>query len=230
MRSPSRRCVVLFARPARAEARRKGLPAAEPLFRAVERRLRQSIARVGGVDLLRCAPDACAPGEGRIPQRGPDFATRLANAFADARALGYEQVLVIPGDVPGLDEGPIGRALALLRRVPAVLGPSPDGGVYLIGCAGPADALLQGVRWCTPHVRRDLQARAPGAALLPWRADVDRAQDLSRLRHDEVVPAELRALVASAPLPPRTLAFAAGAIRSRLARAPERPRGPPPLP
>jgi glycosyltransferase A (GT-A) superfamily protein (DUF2064 family) len=228
MRSPSRRCVVLFARAPRAEARRKSLPSAEPLFRAVRQRVRQAIARVAGVDLLCCGPDAAAsPGELRLPQRGIDFAARLANAFADARALGYEEVLVVPGDVPGLDERTIARAFALLRRSPVVLGPSPDGGVYLIGCRGPADALLRGVRWRTTHVTRDLLERAPGAVLLAGRADVDRARDLARLRRDPGVPSDLRALVASAPTPARVLAFEARAPRGRVVAAPDPPRGPP---
>jgi 2-phospho-L-lactate guanylyltransferase (CobY/MobA/RfbA family) len=228
MRSPSRRCVVLFARAPRAEARRKALPAAEPLFHAVAQRVRQAVARVEDVDLLCCGPDSAGPRDERdIPQRGSDFAARLANAFGDARALGYDEVVVIPGDVPGLDERLLARAFELLALSPVVLGPSPDGGVYLIGCRGPADRLLQGVRWRTSHVTRDLLARAPGAARLDRRADVDGARDLSQVRRDTRVPLELRALVASAPLPARALAFEVRAIRNRDAAPPERPRGPP---
>jgi 2-phospho-L-lactate guanylyltransferase (CobY/MobA/RfbA family) len=228
MRSPCRRCVVLFARAPRAEARLKGVPAAEPLFRAVARSVRHSVARVPGVDLLCCGPDAAGSrGERRMPQRGVDFAERLANAFADARALGYERVVVIPGDVPGLDDRTIARAFALLRRSPVVLGPSPDGGVYLIGCRGAADGLLRGVRGRPPHVTRARRARAPEAALLAGRADVDRPRDLWRLRRDECVPPELRALVVSAPRPAPALAFEARPARGRLAAAPDHPRGPP---
>lgn len=230
MRSPSRRCVVLFARAPRAEARRKGLPAAEELFRAVRRQVSQSIARLRGVDLVCCAPGAArTTGERHIPQRGPDFAARLAHAFADARSLGYEEVVVVPGDVPNLDERTIARAFDRLRRFSVVLGPSPDGGVYLIGCRGAADDLLRGVRWCSAQVTRDLLARAPDASLLDRRGDLDRARDLSRLRRDESVPWELRALLCSAPRPARALAFEASPMRCRIQAAPDPPRGPPVL-
>ena len=225
MRSSVRRCVVLFARAPRVEATRKGLRSAEILFDAIAQRLRRSVCRVAGVDLLCCGVDA--PDERSIPQHGASFAERLANAFADARALGYEQVVVVPGDVPGLDHRAIGRAFASLRRAPVVLGPSPDGGVYLLGCRGPADVVLAGVRWCTSHVTRDLLKRAPDAARLDAHADVDHARDLSRLRRDASVPAELRALVALAHVHAPGLAFEAGAIHGREAADPEPPRGPP---
>jgi 2-phospho-L-lactate guanylyltransferase (CobY/MobA/RfbA family) len=230
MRSPSRRCVVLFARAPRAEARRKSLPAAEALFRAVARHVRQEVALLPRVDLLCCAPGVTpAPDGRRISQRGHDFASRLARAFADARALGYDDVVVIPGDVPGIDARTIARAFDRLRTTPVVLGPSPDGGVYLIGCHGSADGLLRGVRWCTPHVTRDLLARAPGAALLDQRRDVDGPRDLSRVRHDASVPCELRALVAFTVRPVGSLAFAAAPMHGRAAAAPDPPRGPPVL-
>jgi hypothetical protein len=230
MRPPSRRCVVLFARAPRAEARHKSLPAAEALFRAVARHVRREVARLHGVDLLCCAPGvAPAPDGRRLPQRGDDFASRLAHAFADARALGYDDVVVVPGDVPGLDAHTLRRAFERLRTMPVVLGPSPDGGVYLIACRGPADAVLAGVRWCSAHVMHDLLARAPGAALLDRRHDVDGARDVDRLRRDPSLSCELRALLTLASRPAASLAFAAVRVRGRIAAAPDPPRGPPVL-
>jgi glycosyltransferase A (GT-A) superfamily protein (DUF2064 family) len=116
-----------------------------------------------------------------LPQRGADFGERLRNAFADARALGYETIVVVPGDVPGLGLPQLRRAFDLLRDHTVVLGPSPDGGVYLLGCRGPSAHVLAGVRWQTSFVLHDLLARSGTAPLLPALGDLDCAADLPRL-------------------------------------------------
>lgn len=179
MRPPSqrnRRCVLVFARPPRAEARAKGLRSAEPVFRFASRRLAAAVAALAGVDIL-----PVGGGSGALRQRGQDFGERLRNAFGDARALGYETIVVVPGDVPGLGFLQLRRAFDLLRERSVVLGPSPDGGVYLLGCRGPADHVLAGVRWQTGFVLHDLLARAGAAPLLPALGDLDSPSDLPRL-------------------------------------------------
>jgi hypothetical protein len=153
----------------------KGLPSAEPLFRLAGHRLAAAVAALPDVDLLAVG------GAGPLLQRGSDFGERLRNAFADARALGYETIVIVPGDVPGLGLPELRRAFDLLRDRPVVLGPSPDGGVYLLGCRGPSDHVLAGVRWQTGFVLHDLLARAGTAPLLPALGDLDCAADLPRL-------------------------------------------------
>ncbi|HEY7516222.1 MAG TPA: DUF2064 domain-containing protein [Vicinamibacteria bacterium] len=172
----SRRCVLVFARPPRAEAREKGLRSAEPLFRLAGRRLAAAVSALKGVDLLPVGGDS-----GPLEQRGEDFGERLRNAFADARAMGYETIVVVPGDVPGLGLPQLQRAFDLLRDRAVVLGPSPDGGVYLLGVRGPSEHVLSGVRWQTGFVLHDLLARAGTAPLLPALGDLDCASDLPRL-------------------------------------------------
>jgi glycosyltransferase A (GT-A) superfamily protein (DUF2064 family) len=153
----------------------KGLRAAEPLFRLAGRRLAAAVAALPDVDLVGVG------GAGQLRQRGADFGERLRNAFADARGLGYETVVIVPGDVPGLGLPQLLRAFDLLRDRPVVLGPSPDGGVYLLGCRGPCDHVLAGVRWQTGFVLHDLLARAGTAPVLPALGDLDCASDLPRL-------------------------------------------------
>jgi hypothetical protein len=172
---PARRCVLVFARTPRAEAREKGLHCAEPLFRLAGRRLAAAVAALPDVDLVAVG------GGGPLDQRGTDFGERLRNAFADARALGYETIVIVPGDVPGLGLPQLRRAFDLLRDHAVVLGPSPDGGVYLLGCHGPSDHVLSGVRWQTRFVLHDLLARAGTAPLLPALGDLDCVADLPRL-------------------------------------------------
>jgi glycosyltransferase A (GT-A) superfamily protein (DUF2064 family) len=211
---PSRRCVLLFTRPPSTEARLKGLRSAEAVFLRIQREVAAAAAKAGA-DLVR------------TPQRGTTFGERLRNAFRDVRALGYDEIVVVPGDVPGLGARQLTEAFRALGGSSAVLGPSPDGGVYLIGCRGPADRLLEGVRWNTAHVLRDLIARAPDAVLLDPLADLDRPVDLPRLAESDAVPQDLRDLIRSI-LRPRAIPAGDDAPPPRSLRLQrEIPRGPP---
>jgi glycosyltransferase A (GT-A) superfamily protein (DUF2064 family) len=142
-------------------------------------------------------PGPPPPGTVGLSQRGRTFAERLANALADARRLGYEAIVVVPGDVPGLQARHLRAAFARLRACPAVLGPSPDGGVYLLGVRGDFAPVLAGVPWCTAQVFETLFANAGRAAVLPPLADVDGHAHLRALRSIPGLDAELAGLVAA---------------------------------
>jgi glycosyltransferase A (GT-A) superfamily protein (DUF2064 family) len=204
---------MLFARPASVEARVKGLPAAEALFRRIQEDV-AAAAAAAGADLVPA------------PQKGADFGEKLRNAFHAVRALGYDEIVVVPGDVPGLGPDHLAHAFAALEQARAVFGPSPDGGVYLIGCRGPADLLLDGVRWNTPHVLADLRQRAPDAVLLAPLADLDRAVDLPVLAASDTVPDELRDAIRALLLPPTAVPRPAPP-RASVVLAFDHPRGPP---
>src|SRR5205814_464154 len=81
----------------------------------------------------------------------------------------YDEIIVVPTDVPQLAARDVRRAFALLRSHELVLGPCDDGGVYLI--AARSAERLKDVRWLTPHVLDDL--RRGDAALLDPLVDVD---------------------------------------------------------
>lgn len=67
-------------------------------------------------------------------QRGGSFGARLANAFADAFAAGYEHVIAVGGDCPRLHEVDWPLVAAQLNDGNPVLGPTSDArGAYLIG-------------------------------------------------------------------------------------------------
>ena len=174
-RPTSTRCVLLFARTATQEARAKKLARARGLFALARRRVLAAARSLPGVDLLICGPG------GALPQRGGGFAERLANAFADARALGYEEIVAVPTDVPRLGRLQLAAAFRRLGTVSAVLGPSPDGGAYLIGCRTNLSDWFAGVRWQTPRTFADLAAGAPSLAVLDPLEDVDRWADLPAL-------------------------------------------------
>jgi len=211
-----------------AEARAKGLPLARDLFRLVHSRLREAAATLGA-DLVSVAEVAEATTPRGLRQRGRGFAERLRNAFEDVGTLGYEQVVVVPGDVPGLGQAQLRQAFRHLEEEGGfVLGPSPDGGVYLIGCRVREGHVLGGVRWQTSDVLADLVERVPTATLLDPLADVDRRADLGRLAADVTLPPEVQVLI-------RALGRGPSAPRERVdfrprdsfRRSPESPRGPP---
>ena len=67
--------------------------------------------------------------------------------------------------------------------VPAVIGPAPDGGYWLIGLrrsVPPPRGFLHGVRWSTRFARADTMRTLGNCrvALVDMLADVDSAQDL----------------------------------------------------
>ncbi len=148
---------------------------------------------------------ALAPDFRLVAQRGPDLGARLANGFAEFLGDGHAGAVAIDSDTPTLPTEHLEEAVARLRRrdVDLVLGPSEDGGYYLIGLREPRPELFEGIRWSTPEVMpetlRRAEARGLRVALLPTWYDVDVPADLARLR---------AALAASqAPTPRHTRRF-----------------------
>lgn len=130
-------------------------------------------------------PLANRPAIEHLPQAGADFGTRLESAVGLAFDRGPEVLLVAAADVPGLTAGHVGQAVALLRENPerVILGPSPDGGLYLIAMARPIPGLARAARWCRLTTRRDLERslRLAGrevVCLAPL-TDLDRPEDLA---------------------------------------------------
>lgn len=193
MTAPSTtRAVLLFARSDAAEARAKGLgPRGRGLFELSRRRIAAAARRLG-VDLVVVgAPGGLAPAH-VLPQRGLDFGARLAAAFEDARALGYREVVAVGLDSPGLSARHLARAFSALARRDVVLGPSPDGGVYLLGATVAVEGFAR-VRWLSRHVFSDLRRAFPSAARLDPLADVDGLGDARRVAAgDPAVQAILR--------------------------------------
>ncbi len=129
----------------------------------------------------------CLPaGVTLAPQGDGDFGRRFVAALVALEAGQPGPRLVVGTDVPGLTSDHLASALSLLAADPrrAVLGPSPDGGVYLIASRRPLASLLAGVRWCSRHTASDLARRLTAAGFevcwLAPLADLDRAADLVR--------------------------------------------------
>ncbi len=138
------------------------------------------------------APAGVAAGE-LMAQHGDGLGDRERGIFEDLFREGFSPVVVVGSDLPGLPPRRIGEALARLAaaRDTVVLGPSADGGYYLIGLARPRAGdpmpdLFTGIRWSSAWTRADTVAAAERCGLRvelldAWR-DVDDAADLAALR------------------------------------------------
>lgn len=117
-----------------------------------------------------------------IDQAGENLGARMRNAIAEAYRLGFGQAVIIGTDIPTLPVGYIQEAFKLLKNCPLVLGPSADGGYYLIGCSGSVPPIFDGIAWGTEQVLTQTLQRITenkiNAMLLPFWYDVDTVQDL----------------------------------------------------
>jgi uncharacterized protein len=91
--------------------------------------------------------------------------------------------IIVGCDIPDLSPEILRSAAGAVRRYDLVIGPSRDGGYYLIGLRTPAHAfrLYDRVRWSGEHALSDTLANVPRhwrVYCLPMLNDVDVAEDL----------------------------------------------------
>src|SRR5438105_4563180 len=124
-----------------------------------------------------------------LEQRGEGLSAALAFAFEHHFAAGFESAVLIGSDNPTLPaELLIEAEHALQTDCDLVLGPSVDGGYYLIAMRQPRPALFQNIDWSTPRVYGQTLERARQLglrvrAVKEW-YDVDEPADLDRLLHE----------------------------------------------
>ena len=122
-----------------------------------------------------------------IPQRGEAFGERLFAAAKDILACGYGAVCLIDSDSPTVPKTAFVQAVQALARPGdrVVLGPSHDGGYYLIGLKVAHAEPFQAISWSTEHVAEQTRQRCVEAGLevveLPLWYDVDDAATLAIL-------------------------------------------------
>jgi len=120
-----------------------------------------------------------------IDQVGDDLGARMEHALAEMFRIGYQRAVIVGTDLPALPESVYEEAFSLLARHDLVLGPSLDGGYYLIGLSRTAPELFRHIPWSTPDVlsRTQTKAHALGltAALLPQQRDIDTIDDVLAL-------------------------------------------------
>jgi uncharacterized protein len=117
----------------------------------------------------------------------PNFGDCLYSAIEQMLALGHESAIVLNADSPTLPTSLLIDAAQTLAPPGdrAVLGPSSDGGYYLLGLKTAHRRLFQDIAWSTEQVTRQTLARAAEIGLpahvLPTWYDVDDVVSLQRL-------------------------------------------------
>ena len=135
-----------------------------------------------------------------IPQHGDTLFARMEDAFTRVFATGTQRAILIGSDIPALDRRALRRAASALRHADAVLGPTDDGGYYLIGfhrsaftegLLGPGEAAQQ------PAAHTMSRIRDAGLRLLtlPVLRDLDTVSDLARIVGESDRRSELHAVV-----------------------------------
>jgi hypothetical protein len=139
----------------------------------------------GGDEVLeyfrgRCSAMTC------IPQRGKDLGKRMENALREVFSLGSGAAVIIGTDSPDLPLAFMASAFARLEQSEngVVVGPSEDGGYYLLGMTRLHRRLFRNIPWSSAQVMEETLKRAADAeiavSLLPLWRDVDIAADLHR--------------------------------------------------
>lgn len=122
-----------------------------------------------------------------LPQRGDGFGERLHATAEDLFACGFSAVCLIDSDSPTVPTDEFANAATglLASGDRAVLGPSADGGYYLIGLQRPVARLFDNITWSTGAVTAQTLERAAESGLAvellrEW-YDVDDGVSLARL-------------------------------------------------
>ncbi len=118
----------------------------------------------------------------KFVQAGSDLGARMRTAFEDAFGrYGYQKVVIIGSDCADLTSDTITAAFQHLESHDTVIGPSNDGGYYLLGMRQLFTPVFERKQWSTPSVLEDTIVDIENAGLtyhlLPQLTDIDTEAD-----------------------------------------------------
>jgi rSAM/selenodomain-associated transferase 1 len=88
-------------------------------------------------------------------QKGSNLGAKMATAFKEGFAAGYEKIIIIGSDIYDLQEKHIVLAFEQLLRYDTVLGPAEDGGYYLFGMNFFIKEVFENKSWGTETVLKE---------------------------------------------------------------------------
>ena len=198
-------CVIVFAKnPVPNQVKTRLVPPFSPeqaaaLYTAFLTDWCDTLAKLPDVDLIIAYTPAEAQSDLQvligddtiyIPQIGDDLGGRLASATQWAAEQEYTKILLVGSDSPTLPISYISKAFALLDSRDIVVGPSTDGGYYLIGFSAThitmaVPFIFEEIAWSTADVFQQTVASIRSLkvtfGLLPLWYDIDTAEDLAFL-------------------------------------------------
>lgn len=130
------------------------------------------------------------PDAGYLPQKGEDLGERMYRVIRKVLALGYGSVILTGADLPMMTAGHLNSGFAALETNDIAIGPTSDGGYYLIGMKKPCREVFRVEGYGGASVFENTVAAAKNAGLSVGLAlpcdDVDTPEDLNALA--ETVP------------------------------------------
>lgn len=208
VRSPASTALIVFAKaPVPGQVKTRLCPPLTPdeaasLHGSLVLDLLERCQTLNGCDrILAGAPTSEHPFFGamktrfKIPiweQVGEDLGARMAHAFQSALGTPYRSALIIGTDIPGITVPLMTTACKSLHDHDLVLGPTVDGGYYLIGLRSPVPELFAGIPWSTDIVcsltQEKAQALKLSVKILPMLRDLDTMEDLQFFIHESKNP------------------------------------------
>ena len=121
-------------------------------------------------------------------QRGVSLGQRMSRMFECAFGRGASHVVIIGSDSPTVPVQFITKAFAKLNTCDLVIGPSHDGGYYLIGLKKSCPDLFKKIQWSSSNVFSDTLEKAvrlnKKVGLLKKWYDVDDRKSFEYLKED----------------------------------------------
>ncbi|HXK26914.1 MAG TPA: TIGR04282 family arsenosugar biosynthesis glycosyltransferase [Candidatus Binatia bacterium] len=202
MPTPANALAVMAKAPIAGEVKTRLVPLltheqAADLYRALLLDQLEHLSRLTVADLyLVYAPGSAAPLMKQLAppnfhcfaQRGGDLSERMDAAFIDLWRRGHRNVVLVGSDLPALPLSYLETAFGLLvtSTHQVVLGPSRDGGYYLVGMNQPTPEMFQNMTWSHNQVLAQttdkLGKLGIQPALLPGWFDIDSFEDLKQLK------------------------------------------------
>jgi len=170
--------------------------AAARLYRAFLRDTLRQVVRLDADVRLYLAPPLPEDGFDAVPagvtvhaQEGGGLGERMQRGVEATLAEGYHRVLLMGSDHPTLPLSFLREAGRALQGPNALcIGPTEDGGFYLLGMTAPVPELFEGMRYSHADVFADTLDRAKSTdadvTILPHWYDVDTPRDLRRMLAD----------------------------------------------
>ena len=133
-------------------------------------------------------------------QQGIDFGERFTHAISEVYRKGFDYIITIGNDCPGLTKQLILKSKSSLENDQFVLGPSIDGGFYLMGLHQSLfnkDVFLN-FSWKTHKLQRQvleyIKSKAVRVNILKALNDIDTFEDLKKVLHS-TIPFNVRKLI-----------------------------------
>lgn len=122
-------------------------------------------------------------------QEGNNLGERMKNALREIFADGYKRAAIIGADIPSVRAGNIARAFDLLNDSDIVIGPSKDGGYWLIGMNKFVPDAFNVSSWGNSSVlsstSENLTASNISYSLAETLQDIDTPEDISLFTSDK---------------------------------------------